>query len=484
MNSKMPIQSESRSAVAGLTRMVAEAYARFGLKAGSRIGVAFSGGADSLALLASSVECGMQCVALHCNFRLRGEESSRDEQIALRMAQRLGTEVVVKWFDAAEYARSNGVSIEMACRELRYRWFDECRESLGLDAIALGHNAGDNIETFFLNLVRGSGLRGLSGIPARREGFVRPMMEAGREDIMAYLEGIGIAQRNCDYAVDSTNLQPVYARNRVRLQLLPAVEKALPGLLQGVRRSMRNLSRDSELIEELARRHADQLMCPDGAINLTPLLEMRNGAVMLFHILNLDRAGRADYADVERIVEMARRGASGLRFMVDSGREGYLLDRGRLVPIADAGASPESVNIKVGDLVDRGEISFGSWVITAEIVTISLSQIVDKMIEGHKCGSRTDFAVFDLEAIKGEPLEIRSWRAGDFMEPLGMRGRKKLSDIFKDAKIPLDRKGEWPVVCAGGRVIWVAGLRQSRHYGITDARSVAPKLLLRVKPHN
>ncbi len=468
------------SAGGELPRVVKAAYAGFGVGPGSRLGVAFSGGADSLALLAASVECGMQCVALHCNFRLRGEESARDEQIALRMARRLGVEVIVKWFDAAGYARRNGVSVEMACRELRYRWFDECRDSLALDAIAVGHNAGDNMETFFLNLARGSGLRGLSGIPRRRQGFVRPLMDVSREAILDYLEQRSLAGCNRDYAVDSTNLQPIFARNRVRLQLLPAAEEALPGLIQGAERSMENLRRDCDLLEELARRQAEQITDAGGAIDLFPLLEMRNAAGMLFHILNLDNSRRADYADAERIIRMARRGASGLRFMVDSGREGYLLDRCRLVPLGDRGSVPGSIKIDAERWVSQGEILFGPWRLKASVAEAPLAQIVETM-DQHGVADAA-FAVFDLETLRECSFEIRPWRAGDFIEPMGMHGRKKLSDIFKDGKVPLDQKGCRPVVCISGTVVWVAGLRRSRHFAVGSPDYATPKLLLTIEP--
>ncbi|MDE6438023.1 MAG: tRNA lysidine(34) synthetase TilS, partial [Muribaculaceae bacterium] len=196
-----------------LTETVSAGYAACGVSAGSRIGIALSGGADSVALLAASVRLGFEVVPLHCNFHLRGAESDRDERFVRSLCARLGLADWLHLTDFDVYAQmcATGESVEMACRTLRYRWFEELAGALGLTAVAVGHHADDDAETFVLNLMRGTGLRGLAGMPRSRDLFVRPMIGCTRAEVLDFLSTEGL-----DYVTDSTNLADEYMRNRVR----------------------------------------------------------------------------------------------------------------------------------------------------------------------------------------------------------------------------------------------------------------------------
>ena len=178
--------------------------------------VGLSGGADSVALLGVLVRLGYPCIALHCNFHLRGEESDRDEAFACEFAESLEVPFHKIDFDTISYAGEKHLSIEMAARELRYAWFEEMRERLGGQAIAVAHHRDDNVETVLMNLIRGTGIRGMSGIRPRNGFIVRPLLCVSREDILAWLADQGYA-----YMVDSTNLSDAYTRNFIRLNVLP-----------------------------------------------------------------------------------------------------------------------------------------------------------------------------------------------------------------------------------------------------------------------
>ena len=189
----------------------------------ARVLVALSGGADSVALLRILLSLEYRCHAVHCNFHLRGEESDRDERFVTALCHTLGVECEVVHYDTLGYAAEHKVSVEMAARELRYRDFERLRQAHDLDAIAVAHHQDDAVETLLLNLIRGAGINGLTGMKVRNGHVVRPLLCLTRDEIINYLSHIGQS-----YVTDSTNLTDMYARNKVRLQLLPLMEQINP----------------------------------------------------------------------------------------------------------------------------------------------------------------------------------------------------------------------------------------------------------------
>ena len=215
--------------------IVGKTLMREGAVPGSSLMVAFSGGADSTALLLAVAAAGYVPVGLHCNFHLRGAESDRDERFCRELCLSMGVELKVRHFDVYARVASTGESVEMAARELRYEWFDSEHAATGMPLLT-AHHASDNVETFFLNLLRGSGLRGLAAIPPARDYILRPLLGVERGDLTAYLAAEGTG-----YVTDSTNLKPDFKRNRLRLETLPALEAQFPGAMEAVGRSVSNL---------------------------------------------------------------------------------------------------------------------------------------------------------------------------------------------------------------------------------------------------
>ena len=196
---------------------------------GSRVVVGLSGGADSVALLAILARLGYDCVACHCNFMLRGEESVRDRNHAQRIARELHATFVETTFDTTAYAQAQGISIEMAARELRYAWFEQMRIEHQAQAIAVAHHRDDNTETVLLNLTRGTGLAGLTGMSPRNGHIVRPLLCASRDEIVEYL-----AHEQLDYVTDSTNLSNDYTRNKIRNEIIPLMSGINPSVLESI----------------------------------------------------------------------------------------------------------------------------------------------------------------------------------------------------------------------------------------------------------
>ncbi len=231
-----------------LEREVAETLHRSGVR---RIAAAVSGGADSVALLSSLLaSTGVEVIALHCNFHLRGEESDRDCREVRELCRRLGVTLEVKDFDTIGYMTAHkGVSLEMACRELRYGWFDEMLAKHKADRLATGHNADDNIETLFLNLLRGSGTSGLRGMREDTGRILRPLLCVSRKEILGYLEEKGLS-----YVTDSSNLESDFRRNFLRNEIIPLLRTRWEGLDKALTRTIGLLSAENDLVEDSVRR--------------------------------------------------------------------------------------------------------------------------------------------------------------------------------------------------------------------------------------
>ena len=237
------------------------------LEPDGKVIVALSGGADSVALLLLLGELGYTCEAAHCNFHLRGEESDRDERFVRHLCEERHIPLHVVHFDTARHAAGQHVSIEMAARELRYTWFEELRRKLDAQAIAVAHHADDSIETFLLNLMRGTGINGLRGIRPRNGHIVRPLLCLNREDILRYLEHCGQT-----YVTDSTNLQDEYTRNKIRLNLLPLMQEINPSVRQAFLRTAAHLDEAATLYNIGIAEAKERVLLPEG-IRIDALLE-------------------------------------------------------------------------------------------------------------------------------------------------------------------------------------------------------------------
>lgn len=395
--------------------------------------VALSGGADSVALLAALTALGYRCVAAHCNFHLRGEESDRDEAYARQIARLLGAEFHITHFDVASY-RGNAespISVEMACRDLRYQWFEQLRTALGADDIAVAHHADDNTETMLLNLLRGCGISGVRGMQPRNDRhIIRPMLQCRRPEIEQYLRVRGIG-----FVTDSTNRESIYLRNRIRNNVIPCIRENFPGADDAFMRSLEMLSENEAFYRRCVEEKRERYTDADGNINLKNLIGMEPQARLLLYEWLKNYGATPTQAD--NIITSAR--DSGKWFNISGGY--LLIDRGTLRHVTDNPAKQQSIY---------------------ELFEITVRDIG----EFHPVRD-SRVAYFDADSVDLSELEVRTWQHGDVMEPFGMRGSRKLSDIFTDAKIPVDRKHTVPILLYHGTILWVAGIRASRHYPVT-----------------
>jgi len=449
---------------------VARFYLSAGLKPDRPIGVAFSGGPDSVALLAATAACGYRCVALHCNFHLRGDESMRDEDFARRTAAQLGCEFRMVDFDVDAHRAQTGESVEMACRSLRYDWFEaqlalhDGDPAQQLQCIALGHHADDSMETVMLNLTRGTGLKGLCGIPERRGAFLRPLLNFTRANIMAYLQ-----QRGLSYVTDSTNALTDCRRNIWRNNLLPQITEAFPMFAKGVQTTAANLADDHRLLQSLIAGKARECICSDGCIDLQQVKLSDCAPILLWHLLRLTANGGCDRSTVDDMLQSDADGASGKIFRTTDGINMWLLDRGRLVPTTgqDTYIPKDAVEIDIDNAIRNGSTDTPLKLIFT--ITRPESFTPDK-------NNRTLWLDYDLLRRATSTLTLRRWHKGDRMAPFGMHGTKLISDIFTDAHLSTFKKAQTWLLTAQSTILWIPGIRSSSHFSLTGSTKKALRI--------
>lgn len=404
--------------------------------------VGLSGGADSVALLAVLVRLGYVCVALHCNFHLRGEESDRDEAFSRSFSSRLNVPFYKQDFDTRAYASQKHISIEMAARDLRYEWFEEMRKRLGAQAIAVAHHQDDNIETLLINLLRGSGIRGLVGIRPKNGFVVRPLLGVSRRDILNWL-----AESHYAYIVDSSNLSDEYTRNFIRLRILPLLEELNPSVRKTLARTASHLSAAEEIYLSVIEKARKDLW-KDGKISVQTLLSYPSPQTILYELLQ-------PYGFSRQVVVSifdSLRGGSGKNFY----SPGYRLikDRDCLLLYQLRKTEERIYSFK------KSEVQIDS--------PISLSLSVIPQNQAFRLVPSKNIAYFDYDLL-ADDLLLRHWMKSDWFIPFGMKGRKKLSDYFSDHKYSLKQKEDAWLLCSGNDVIWLIGERSDNRYRITSS---------------
>lgn len=414
-----------------------------------RLLVALSGGADSVALLRVLQRLGYPCVAAHCNFHLRGAESERDEAFCRTLCEGLGVELHVTHFDTVTYAHEKRVSIEMAARELRYAWFDElCREH-GYAHVAVAHHRDDAVETLLLNLVRGTGLAGLTGIRPVNGQVVRPLLCVNRQDILTYLKALGQ-----EYVTDSTNLQDEYLRNKIRLQILPLLENINPQVREKISDTIDHLrgveTVYASAVEEAKQRVSD---ADGGTISIPALLAEAEPRTILFELLRPYGFVSAQVDEVFRSLT----GESGRRFS-NAGWE-VLKDRDSLLLRPRQELGEESPRISIPHPKVKVTLTQGSVMLVRRFLLEADYQIP----------RTSDVATLDAEKVEF-PLTVRPWQKGDKFAPFGMKGRKKLvSDLLTDLKLSLfEKENQLVVTDARDRILWVVGRRTDERARVTE----------------
>ena len=403
--------------------------------------LAISGGIDSMCMAEIYVRrypC--ECLAVaHCNFNLRGDESDGDEALVREWADAHGVRCHVESFDTKSFAAENGVSIEMAARELRYRWFAQLCASEGYDEVAVAHNANDNAETLILNLLRGSGMKGLTGMAPisdipYSEGssarLVRPLLEMTRKQI----EGYALANR-VKYRNDSTNFSSEYKRNMLRNEVFPVFEKINPSVIRTLNREMGYFAEAGEIVSDWADEivkglcHPEEGRSPDVRISYHSLKENKHWRYLLYHILQPYGFNSSSIASLEDLLSSDRT-VSGKRF--ESLTHVLLTERTGFRILEKAAVADSALSSVIPDLIGDPVMpvrAAGTYHFNGRTFRIEVQPLTPDMPLKQPAG----VLILDADRLRF-PFVLRGWRDGDWLVPFGMKGKKKVSDLFADLK--------------------------------------------------
>jgi tRNA(Ile)-lysidine synthase len=402
--------------------------------------LAISGGIDSMVLADRLLQAKADFVLAHCNFHLRGEESDGDEVFVRSYAERNGLTLYVKHFETEAYAKEHRLSIEMAARELRYAWFEELRQQLNYDYIAVAHHADDQLETFFINLLRGAGIKGLKGMQPVNGHIIRPLLDVSRAEIQQYA-----LEHHLQWREDHTNAETQYLRNKIRHELLPVIDQISQEGRSAILKSIRHLASENELYRELVQEKLAQIVVTDRAplrgADPRETVFLPTGIVpftdqLLFEWLR-DYGFNTD--QVRFIHEAVGNGQPGTCFLSPTHRVTIEREGLELTPICQQKEVP---------------------------MALSYQQI--EKAPGFTIDPSPEVAQLDYDQLTF-PLQLRKWQVGDRFHPLGMKGSKLLSDFFVDQKMSTFQKEACQVLTTSDdRIVWVIGRRIDDRFKVTD----------------
>ena len=403
--------------------------------------VGLSGGMDSMALLDILTLLGYRCVAAHCNFHLRGAESDRDGDFVRRWCKSVDVPLVSIDFDTREYASDRKISIEMAARELRYRWFEMMRVQHQAEAIVVAHHRDDSVETVLMNLIRGTGIKGLSGIAPKNRKVVRPLLSVSREEIARYM-----VSRDIPYVFDSSNNDDLFLRNALRLHVIPTLEELNPAVKEAIYRTAQHVAQ-AEKVYNAAMKESMEKVVQNDRIDVRELRKTPSPQSLLFELLTPMGFGPSTIQDICSSMD-AEPGKIFLSrsHRVIKDRDYFLIDQ---LPDKEATEQSFFIELQTNALTMPLPLTFS-------ILPMPIT------IERNK---RFLYADFDQLRF---PLTLRKWRQGDWFIPFGMKGRKKLSDYFTDRKFSLkDKEAAW-VLLSGEEIVWIVGERPDERYRIRE----------------
>lgn len=399
---------------------------------GDKILLAVSGGVDSVVLVRLFKDAGFNFAIAHCNFQLRGSESDGDEAFVRELAGLNHVSCFVRSFDTKNYAAMHGVSIQMAARDLRYAWFADLIAEHGIKYIATAHHLDDSLETVLFNLAKGTGISGARGILPKQNNLIRPLLFASKEDILSYARNNGLQWRE-----DSSNESTKYSRNLIRHEVIPVLKKINPSLVSTFMQTRQRLE-DAEkvLMQKVDQVRSESFSFQGEDVYVPKEAIARQPATVVEELL---KPYSVNWQQVQEILS-GLDGLAGKVFL--SGSHQLNIDRSHLI------ISP--LKGEVGEEYIQSQDEF----VGNEVVKLRcyLADDTGKVLR------KKNEASVDFDRLNF-PLKLRKWKEGDVFCPLGMRGKKKVSDFMIDEKIPLNLKERVCVIESAGEVVWVVGHR-------------------------
>lgn len=402
--------------------------------------IAVSGGRDSIVLCDLFYKAGYSFAIAHCNFQLRGKEADQDEEFVKKTAQKYKVQFFLKRFDTDKFAKENKLSIQEAARVLRYQWFEEIRKKNGFEFIATAHHKDDAIETFFINLARGTGIAGLTGIEVKRGNIIRPLLFADRKEIDDFVN-----KNKLKFREDSSNASDKYLRNKIRHNIVPLFDEINPSFKITLSEEIDRL-KDVEAVFNHFVESAEKEVLKNNVISIPALKKTPFPSVLLYEILKKYNFNGDVAADVFLSIDSE----SGKIFYSPTHR--LVKDRQSLI-ISER---------KDEESTDLFQVAASKKKLI-QPVKLEFSKGQNK--KGLKIPADNNIAFLDFEKLLF-PLELRRWKKGDFFHPLGMNKKKKLSDFFTDIKLSIPEKENTWLLCSGGKIVYVLGKRIDEHYKV------------------
>ena len=410
------------------------------LKKGDTTLIAVSGGRDSVVLCELFQKAEFPFAIAHCNFQLRGKEANDDEDFVKNLASKYKVEFFSKRFKTEVFAKKNKLSIQQAARVLRYEWFEEIRNQNSFNFIATAHHKDDELETFFINLIRGTGIAGLHGILTKRDKIIRPLLFATRVEIDKFVK-----KNKLQFREDSSNASSKYLRNKIRHKILPIFEKINPSFRNTLSQEIKRLSEVEKVYNHFVGLTIKQIL-KNNTISISDLKKSQFAEVILYEVLKKYQFN----TDVVEEVLSSFNSEPGKQFFSATHR--LVKDREKLI-------------ITERNTINADEVCSVSQKIILLLKPVKIEFLTVKNSKKFKIPSDSNIACLDFEKLKF-PLEIRKWKNGDFFYPLGMNKKKKLSDFFTDIKLSIPEKENTWLLCSDEKIVYVIGKRIDERYKV------------------
>lgn len=421
--------------------------------------IALSGGADSVCLLLVLDKLGYNIEAVHCNFNLRGDEASRDEQFCIELCEKRNIKIHLAHFDTNSYALLHKISIEMAARNLRYSFFENLRHDVGADGICVAHHQNDCAETLIMNLIRGTGIKGLAGIMPKRDSIIRPLLCVSRDEIEDFL-----TKESQDYVTDSTNLADFCVRNSIRLNIIPMMEKINPSVVQNIVRTAMRMNEANKVFNESIEASSSKVSdLIDGSlyIDIRALKKEPSPEYTLFNILKNYRFNPEQIESIGYNLDFP----TGTRFLSDTHQ--LVFDREKMIVTK---IENNRISLKIPE--------HGKYIIN-DVKSIRIEKVI---VNKEFNISKDNFtATLDSANVKF-PLLLRNVENGDRFFPFGMKGSKLVSKYMTDKRFSLiDKQKQMVIEDASGNIIWLVGERTDERFKITNKTTYA--LVISINGH-
>lgn len=405
---------------------------------GKKLLIACSGGVDSIVLAHLIKSLNFEMALAHCNFSLRGKESDGDEMFVIGLAKNMEIPIFAETFNTKTFAKKNRISTQMAARMLRYDWFEGILKNFKYDYLLTAHHLDDDLETFFINLSRGTGINGLTGIPTKSGNIIRPLLSFSRDEIEAYAE-----KNKLKWREDSSNQKPDYLRNKLRLEVLPLFKETNDSVLKNFKKTQRNLQSSKNLIEDYMALIYNLAVSEDVdfyRIDIQKLKELPNTDALLYELLH--GFGFTEWDDVSSLLN-AQTGKQ-----LFSKTHKLLKNRNELLlSVIDSDAQNDE------------------FFISEEGIDFPIKLKIESV---ESIGETKKNLVYVASEKMKFPLKIRKWREGDTFQPFGLKGNKKLSKFFKDEKISLIEKDKIWLLLSDEKIVWVIGHRMDDYFRVNE----------------